>query len=47
MQEVLKVKKAGAGSAPADDAPPETIQDGPIAFSGDQESTPPDIIIEK
>jgi hypothetical protein len=46
MQEVLKVKKAGAGSAPTDDAP-ETIQDGPIAFSGDQESTPPDIIIEK
>ena len=48
MQEVKKVKKAGAGAPPTDDTP-ETIQDGPVAFSadGDHESTPPDIIIEK
>jgi hypothetical protein len=51
MKEVLKVKGAGAGSVRAEDSPEEdvlgTIEDGPVVFDGDHESTPPDIIVEK
>lgn len=44
-----KVAGAGAGSGQAQDAPADVlrpIEDTPVAFNGDQESTPPDIIVE-
>ena len=50
MKEVLKVKGAGARSVRSENSPEDvlgTIEDGPIVFDGDHESTPPDIIVEK